>query len=81
MVTDIHPPQDGLYAPLDVRKYDWYEFNLVLRGPDTPRFNLARGVDWMWMRQAGREVAEFLGVPLTDQLYHGPHPEGRRTNP
>jgi hypothetical protein len=54
--------------PVTGRNYDWYEFNLVLRGPDTPRLNLASGRDWMWIEQAGREVAEFLGVPLVDHL-------------
>jgi hypothetical protein len=66
-------------SPLIERSYDWYEFNLVLRGPDAPRLSLASGREWMWMREAGRQVAEFLGVPLIDQLYHGPYQEGCRT--
>jgi hypothetical protein len=46
-------------------------FNVVFRGPTPSRLTIACGPDWPWMRQAGREVAEFLGVPLVDRLYHG----------
>jgi hypothetical protein len=64
-------PYDDRSPPI-TQRYDWYEFNLVFRDSTVPRMSLASGPDWVWMRQAGREVAEFLGVPLLDQLYHGP---------
>ena len=60
------------HSPLITQQYDWYEFDLVFRDPTVPRMSIASGPDWVWMRQAGREVAEFLGVPLIDHLYHGP---------
>jgi hypothetical protein len=65
-------PYDDRSPPI-TRPYDWYEFDLVFRDPTVARLSLASGPDWVWMRQAGREVAEFLGVPIVDQLYHGPY--------
>jgi hypothetical protein len=32
---------------------------------------VASGPDWIWMGQAGRQLADFLGVPLVDGLEHG----------
>jgi hypothetical protein len=64
-------PYDDRSPPI-MQQYDWYEFDLVFRDPAVVRMSLASGPDWVWMRQAGREVAAFLGVPLLDQLYHGP---------
>ena len=73
VATDVLPqsPYDDHSLPM-TRHYDWYEFDLVFRDSAVPRLNLASGPDWVWMRQVGREVAEFLGVPLIDQLYHEP---------
>jgi hypothetical protein len=71
--TSSHPSSlNADQAPSIEFEYDWYEFNLVLRGHETPRFNLASGTDWMWMGQAGAEIAQFLGVPLVDQRSHRP---------
>jgi hypothetical protein len=60
------------FAVLVTRRYDWYEIDLVFRDPAAPRMSLASGPDWVWMREAGLEVAEFLGVRVIDQLSHGP---------
>jgi hypothetical protein len=63
-------PYDDRSPPI-TREYDWYEFNVVFRGSTQVRLTITSGPDWGWMRQAGRELAEFLGVPLVDRLYHG----------
>jgi hypothetical protein len=70
--TNPDPPDPTGWPILPPGKYDWYEFNLVLRDSDTPRMTLASGRQWDWMRQAGKELSEFLGVALVDQLSHGP---------
>jgi hypothetical protein len=66
----VQPP-DQFSQPI-TQKYDWYEFDLAFRDSTMPRMNIASGSECVWMRQAGREVAEFLGAPLIDHLYHGP---------
>jgi hypothetical protein len=33
--------------------------------------NLASLSDWQWIRETGGHIAEFLGVPVIDKLYHG----------
>ncbi len=48
-----------------------YEMDLLLDDPRVPRLHLTTHADWQWMRQEGRRLAAFLGVPLVDQLYHG----------
>jgi hypothetical protein len=47
-----------------------YEMNLVFRDGRVPRVNLAVHSDWLWMRQAGMRLSEFLEVTLVDQLCH-----------
>src|SRR5207253_4162587 len=78
VATETQPDMYGGMGPGIEHQYDWYEFNLVLRGPE-PRLNLANGRNWVWIRQAGKEVAEFLSVPLVDQLYHDPNQKGCAT--
>jgi hypothetical protein len=34
--------------------------------------NLASVSDWQWIRDSGNRIADFLGVPVIDKLYHGP---------
>jgi hypothetical protein len=45
-----------------------YEMNLVFSNSVPPRVNLAVHADWRWMRQAGPRLAEFLELPVLDQL-------------
>ncbi len=59
-MTGLHQPGKGAT----------YEMNLVFRDNRTPRVNLAVHSDWLWMRQAGPRLAEFLDVILVDQLCH-----------
>jgi hypothetical protein len=48
-----------------------YQLNLVVDDPDEPRLNLSSHADAQWMRDAGRRLADFLRVPLVDQLREG----------
>ena len=53
------------------RAFSGYEMNLILDGPHSTRFHLLALADWEWLRDASREVGEYLGVPVIDRLYHG----------
>jgi hypothetical protein len=53
------------------RGYHSYQLNLVLNDPAEPRLNLCSHADRTWMRDAGQRLAEFLGVPLVDQIPPG----------
>jgi hypothetical protein len=43
-----------------------FQLNLALKDPYQPRINLAFTRNGQWVRQAGRDLASFLGVPLID---------------
>ncbi len=58
--------QAGIYTE-EVRRPS-YEMNLVFSNSVPPRVNLAVHSDWRWMRQAGSRLAEFLELPVLDQL-------------
>jgi hypothetical protein len=45
-----------------------YQINLVLEGPGESRLNLTNWPDWEWTRRAGQRLADFLQVPLADQV-------------
>jgi hypothetical protein len=54
-----------------------HQLNLVLKGEEPSRQNVAFWLDALRARQAGKDVAEFLGVPLLDQTaeaVEGPKP-------
>jgi hypothetical protein len=69
-VVLVRSPYDEHIPPI-TQDYYWYEFNVVFRDSPVSRMTIASGRDWVWKRQAGRELAEFLGVPLVDRLAHG----------
>jgi hypothetical protein len=53
-----------------------HQLNLVLKG-EPSRQNVALWLDALRARQAGKDVADFLGVPLQDQTaetVEGPKP-------
>ena len=58
--------QHGIEA--DAIRKQRYEMNLVFRNSVPARVNLAVHADWVWMRQAGSRLAEFLEIPVLDQL-------------
>jgi hypothetical protein len=53
------------------REFHGYELNLVVDQKEAARVNLASLSDWQWIRDTGGQIAEFLGVPVIDKLYHG----------
>jgi hypothetical protein len=48
-----------------------YEMNLLFDGNPAARMRLCGHADWEWMRREGGRLADFLGVPVVDQLHHG----------
>jgi hypothetical protein len=44
--------------------YDTYQLNLVLQGGS--RLNLAHHSDSSWIQSTGRQIADFLTIPLVD---------------
>lgn len=53
------------------REFSGYELNLVLGDPRPTRLHLLALADWEWLRRAGGEIGDYLGVPVVDRLYHG----------
>jgi hypothetical protein len=45
-----------------------YQMNLATADAYPDRLNLTDDTDLRWTRQAGRQIADFLGVPLIDQI-------------
>jgi hypothetical protein len=45
-----------------------YQLNVVLDDPNRPRINLTNTSNWEATWKAGSELAEFLGVPLLDEV-------------
>jgi hypothetical protein len=60
------PPPGGHRSPRR-RSVKAYQMNLVLDDAYTPRVNVAFNGDQSWTRRAGKQLADFLGVPLVDQ--------------
>jgi len=50
--------------------YYAYEMNLIDDDAEQPRLHLCGHADWLWMRGVGRKLAEFLHMPVVDQLCH-----------
>lgn len=48
-----------------------YQLNLVMADTYQDRLNLTDDTDLEWTRQAGQQIADFLGVPLIDQIADG----------
>ena len=48
-----------------------YQLNLVMADAYQDRLNLTNDSDLEWTRQAGEQVADFLGVPVIDQIADG----------
>ncbi len=65
------PQGAGDQQTTSYRQFFGYELNLVLDDPETPRVNLFSVADGPWVRQTGRSIGEFLGVPVMDRLHHG----------
>ncbi|HVS34842.1 MAG TPA: hypothetical protein VMS17_04615 [Gemmataceae bacterium] len=48
-----------------------YQLNLVIADAREDRLNLTDDTDLEWTRQAGQQIADFLDVPLIDQIADG----------
>jgi hypothetical protein len=48
--------------------------NLVLDDGNTPRIQVANAEDQAWAQDAGKQLADFLGVPLVDKTPKGTRP-------
>jgi hypothetical protein len=48
-----------------------YQLNLVIADAYEDRLNLTNDSELEWTRQAGQQVADFLGVPVIDQIADG----------
>ena len=48
-----------------------YQLNLILNDKTEPRLNIARHSDGKWMKDAGRQLADFLEVPFFDRQVPG----------
>jgi hypothetical protein len=66
--TEIGEP--GTPGSVIYQNYHSYQLNLVFHDQKEPRYNLATHSDWKWMREAGQTLADFLGIPVADQLAH-----------
>jgi hypothetical protein len=69
--SDQYEIGDGDQKTYQTEQYHAYQMNLVLEREGQSRMNLAHHSDWEWMRRAGGQLAEYLRVPLVDQLHHG----------
>jgi hypothetical protein len=65
------PQGAGEHQTTSHRSFYGYELNLLVDGRYAPRFCLVSMADWAWIREAGRSIGEFLGVPVIDSLHHG----------
>jgi hypothetical protein len=52
-------------------QYSSYEMNLLLTDRQSSRLHLCANADRNWIRQQGQRLAEFLSIPVVDQLCHG----------
>jgi hypothetical protein len=64
----VHTSDSG---PGTNEQFYTFEMNLVFGGAQQSRLHLCTHGDWKWMRETGQILAEFLRVPVVDQLCHG----------
>jgi hypothetical protein len=68
--ASIEVGEPGTPGSVYYENYHSYQLNLVFDDRDEPRYNLASHSDWRWMRETGQKLADFVGVPVVDQLCH-----------
>jgi hypothetical protein len=61
----VHTSDGG---PSTREQFYTYEMNLVFGDSQQSRLHLCTHADWKWMRETGQKLAEFLRVPVVDQL-------------
>jgi hypothetical protein len=67
----VHTWDTGGSGGTTHEQFHTYEMNLVFRDAQQPRLHLCTHADWKWMREMGEKLADFLQVPVVDQLCHG----------
>jgi hypothetical protein len=58
----------GWYGGGDRPAYNTYQLNLVLADPDRPRVNVTNTTNWEATWGMASALADFLGVPLQDEV-------------
>jgi hypothetical protein len=79
--TEEIPPLEGSQEPPETVELKECQMNLVLDDAHTPRVNVAVHWDEAWSRRAGKRLADFLGVPLVDQIPGTQQPTGPGSPP
>ncbi len=64
----VHTSDSG---PSTNEQFYAYEMNLVFGDSRQSRLHICTHADWKWMRDTGQKLAEFLRIPIVDQLCHG----------
>jgi hypothetical protein len=67
LLSDNFSSDEECQEPPETTAIKYYQLNLVLDHMDRPRVNVARHLGDSWSRRAGKQLADFLGVPLVDQ--------------
>ena len=62
-----HRSDSGTFSTED---YYAYEMNLIVDDAAQPRLHVCGHADRKWMKDAGHKLAEFLHVPVVDQLFY-----------
>jgi len=60
-----------VYSSDEGPDYTQYQLNLVLDDADMPRINVSNHPDLAWTQECGRRLADFLDVPLLEQVPDG----------
>jgi hypothetical protein len=68
VVRAVQLIQGGWHGSGNQPKFFTYQLNVVLDDPDRPRLNLTNTANWEATWRMGSELAEFLGVPLLDEV-------------
>ena len=59
---------DGRHSSSDTGSYLTYQLNLVFKDAEKSRVNISNADDLDWTRKTAVQLAEFLKVPLLDQI-------------
>lgn len=57
-----------VYSSDEGPDYQQYQLNIVLDDAALPRLNVSNHPDLDWTRAGGRQLADFLGIPLLDHV-------------
>ena len=69
--VDLQLIHGGWYGGGDRPRFNTYQLNLVFGGADRPRVNVTNTANWEATWSAASALADFLGVPLLDEVSGG----------